>query len=141
MKTTNLNNREIKYCQECNKTKDIDCFYKNKNTFDGHSCYCKDCEYKRSGNYKHRSIWNKNHKESINKAIKKYQDGNPIKVSAKKLVKKAISDSILVRQPCEKCGNPKSQGHHPDYTKPLEVIWLCAKHHKEAHGYRIFNNL
>lgn len=35
-------------------------------------------------------------------------------------------------QPCVSCG-AKAQAHHPDYSKPLDVIWLCRKHHLELH--------
>ena len=45
----------------------------------------------------------------------------------------AIKNEKMKRQPCIKCGNKKSQGHHPDYSKPLEVIWLCALHHQLHH--------
>ena len=34
---------------------------------------------------------------------------------------------------CQRCGNPKAQKHHPDYSKPLKVIWLCRKCHNLIH--------
>ena len=27
----------------------------------------------------------------------------------------------------------KTEGHHKNYHKPLEVIWFCRKHHKIEH--------
>ena len=31
------------------------------------------------------------------------------------------------------CGRENAVGHHPDYAKPLDVIWLCKIHHRERH--------
>jgi len=56
----------------------------------------------------------------------------PIKKSARYKVYCAVKAGELIRQPCEVCGDSKSEGHHKDYTKPLEVEWLCRKHHKLA---------
>jgi len=39
----------------------------------------------------------------------------------------------LTKQPCEVCGDPKSQIHHDDYDKPLEVRWFCRPHHLKNH--------
>jgi len=39
----------------------------------------------------------------------------------------------LVMQPCQVCGAIKTEAHHEDYTKPLDVIWLCRKHHMQVH--------
>lgn len=39
----------------------------------------------------------------------------------------------LVPQPCEVCGTKDVEKHHPDYSKPLEVKWLCRDHHLELH--------
>jgi hypothetical protein len=44
----------------------------------------------------------------------------------------AVRKGILIREPCVKCGG-YGQGHHEDYSKPLEVIWLCSLHHKRRH--------
>lgn len=56
-----------------------------------------------------------------------------LKVEARKLVKLAVESGRLTKTPCEVCGEPKSDGHHPDYAKPLEVQWLCRAHHAELH--------
>lgn len=35
---------------------------------------------------------------------------------------------------CEMCGTDKSiEAHHPDYSEPLEVDWLCSVCHREIH--------
>lgn len=39
----------------------------------------------------------------------------------------------LQRQPCAKCGSQESQMHHEDYSKPLEVKWLCRHCHLLGH--------
>ena len=38
----------------------------------------------------------------------------------------------LIPQLCEVCQNP-AEKHHRDYSKPLEVRWLCRFHHLLLH--------
>ena len=45
----------------------------------------------------------------------------------------AILRGDLLRQPCEVCGETRVDAHHEDYSKPLEVRWLCRCHHMELH--------
>lgn len=47
-------------------------------------------------------------------------------------VQYAIRTGKMIRQPCQVCG-AKAQAHHTDYSRPLEVQWLCSVHHGEAH--------
>lgn len=42
----------------------------------------------------------------------------------------AIKTGKVVREPCEVCGAEPAEGHHEDYSKPLEVRWLCPVHHR-----------
>ena len=56
-----------------------------------------------------------------------------LKKIARSASHEAIISGKLVRQPCETCGELVVEGHHDDYTKPLEVRWLCKKHHNEHH--------
>lgn len=39
----------------------------------------------------------------------------------------------IIRQPCSKCGNPDAEKHHHDYSKPLDIEWLCRACHMLEH--------
>lgn len=65
--------------------------------------------------------------------IKKYREKFGMKRdNARSKVSDAIKLGKLVRGTCV-CGSLKTEAHHDDYDKPLEVIWLCRKHHIELH--------
>lgn len=64
-------------------------------------------------------------------AIIKWRKENPDKVKAYRKVFVAIRNKTLKRKPCF-CGELRSEAHHEDYSKPLEVNWLCKRHHIEA---------
>jgi hypothetical protein len=58
-------------------------------------------------------------------------------------VSKALQQSLLSRQPCEKCGASGKQdngvervfAHHDDYNRPLHVRWFCTACHAEWHRH------
>ena len=57
----------------------------------------------------------------------------PNKSSARGLVgyhKRAGNIKML---PCEVCRYGITQAHHTDYSRPLEVMWLCRTHHQQWH--------
>jgi hypothetical protein len=66
--------------------------------------------------------------------IAAYKARNPLKRMAHILVNNAIAGGHITRQPCSICGDPKAQAHHDDYAKPLEIRWLCVKHHTQFHS-------
>jgi DNA-binding NtrC family response regulator len=55
------------------------------------------------------------------------------KAKAQQMAKRFIADSGMALGPCVVCGDPESEGHHPDYNKPLQITALCRKHHSEIH--------
>jgi transcription elongation factor Elf1 len=55
------------------------------------------------------------------------------KTIARAKVHNAKKSGKLVMQPCQVCGELKTEAHHPDYTKPLDVVWLCKDHHMQEH--------
>ena len=45
----------------------------------------------------------------------------------------AIEYGKIKRGKCSICGKDNAEGHHENYKKPFDVVWLCTKHHKEYH--------
>jgi len=65
----------------------------------------------------------------------------PKKKIANTAVGNAVRDKRLIPWPvCSlpEC-NAKPEAHHPDYDRPLDVVWLCKKHHHQAH--KLFRTL
>lgn len=141
----------MKKCFKCNQILDLSQFYKHSRMSDGHLNKCKSCtkiDVENRRNEKLKDIdWvlseRKRHREkskryrelgriSKNNAGKKWTLNNPEKKRAHLLVKRALKSGKLHRHPCFVCGN-KAQAHHDDYSKPLDVIWVCPKHHGELH--------
>jgi transposase-like protein len=67
-----------------------------------------------------------------------------IQARAYNAVVTALRRGILERQPCEACSRDSQQtgidfrtdihAHHDDYSKPLDVRWLCPSCHKKHHN-------
>lgn len=70
-----------------------------------------------------------------------YRGETTASARAHDITEKALLKGLLVRQACEVCGangtfkdgRSEVQAHHDDYGKPLDVRWLCQKHHHEWH--------
>lgn len=123
----------MKKCSKCKKEKPKSDF---NNRIDNPSkllSWCKEC-YKENNKTKKRreynSKWLKDSKYFEREFPKK-------RLRAKQLVQNAVNQGVLEREPCFVCGDEKVEGHHNDYDKPLEVIWLCQKHHREGHRQAI----
>lgn len=66
--------------------------------------------------------------------MSRYMDQAPEVRAAYNAVSEAKRKRLLKKQPCERCGTMKKlHAHHEDYSKPLEITWLCASHHKARH--------
>jgi ribosomal protein S27AE len=149
-----------KRCFRCTTVLPLSEFYKHPMMADGHLNKCKVCtkadatlnratktpeelaayEKKRYEDPARRKAIADSRKRARKKDPERYARYNrddqlrhPEKRAARKKVGNAIRDGRLVKQPCEVCGAKKVQAHHDDYSKPLEVRWLCipchAKHH------------
>lgn len=143
------------YCKKCSSNKESSEFYKSSKS------ECKECikvrvrnNYRKNINHfkeyeknraslphrvKARSDYAKtsNGLLSGNKAKTAYAKRNPEKRTASTAVAIAVRDGKLIKQPCSFCGSKIVHGHHYDYSKPLDVIWLCPLHHKAVHHGKI----
>lgn len=41
---------------------------------------------------------------------------------------------LIIKRVCEDCADPNTEMHHPDYSKPYDVVWLCRKCHLRRHA-------
>lgn len=136
----------MKRCSKCHELKPETEFYKDKRTKDGLKCQCKKCHCKTTIATMDEDRHRKSNKEYMRRA---YQ-GNPDKVraywrtrtendlqklKARRLLNSAVRHGKIQRPMCcERCGAVGMvYGHHSDYSKPLDVEWLCADCHGEQH--------
>lgn len=73
-------------------------------------------------------------RERGNAAKRAYIERHPDRTAANRAVSKAIKSGRLTRDPCHCCGAAEVEGHHADYSKPLDVTWLCIEHHNQLHN-------
>jgi hypothetical protein len=141
----------MKECFKCKQILELSEFYKHPMMGDGHLNKCKKCTRKDSEDrrkIKEKDInWFLSERERHREKSKKYRElgkskpkrysekwllENPEKKKAYMAIKNALRSGKMHRHPCCICGN-KAHAHHEDYSKPLDVIWLCPKHHGERH--------
>lgn len=77
--------------------------------------------------------YQRTHSSEHNKRVKRWAELNPEKKKAHSALRLAIVNGDVIRESCSKCGNWKACGHHVDYSKPLEVTWLCRRCHVRLH--------
>lgn len=148
-----------KTCRRCNAEKSISDFYKHSRMADGYLNICKPCVKTRVKKHrtendsvraydrwrywndparmqyakKQRKEWYENNKDRAFARTKEYIKNHPEKRKARNMVSNAIRNGKLKRQLCEVCGE-KAHAHHEDYSKPLDVRWLCPTHHMRLHN-------
>jgi transposase-like protein len=149
----------MKVCRNCFLEKPLDCFYKHAAMQDGYLNKCIDCvkqrvakhrllnldrikEYdKKRSMFPHRVAARKEYQKTEQgrlakqKAMTTYKQRYPLKLAAHIITRNYIRDGKLIQaSSCSVCGSTHNiEGHHDDYTKPLEVRWLCVSCHKKWH--------
>ena len=133
----------MKECKTCQLNKDESEFY-------GRSRECKPCSNKR------RVKWAKDNPEQQAQTLKGWKERNkkrvrrqnqeakarhrkrhPDKEKARRTVARAIELGEIVKpKQCSRCTRRVRSAndlhaHHADYSKPLQVEWLCRKCHEQ----------
>lgn len=137
---------DSKECFKCNCIKPLSAFYKHRGMKDGHLNKCIECtkcdvtahrksnldkirEYDRErGKLPHRKQDSLDRTRKARGTITGY-------MSSHNAVAVALKNGSLQKQSCCMCGSIMSIAHHDDYTRPLDVMWLCTIHHKSRHFF------
>lgn len=133
----------MKRCFKCQRVLPVIEFYRHPQMADGHLGKCKDCTRRdvataRAASPEHyRQYDARRNRDPQRRArnVERQRERNrisPVKARARRMVSNAVRDGRLIPLPCESCG-AKAEAHHPDYSKPLEVRWLCFAHHRALH--------
>lgn len=149
----------MKRCFKCGQDKERDAFYKHPQMGDGLLGKCKECtkkdatatriakiEYYRSydrmrASMPHRVMARIEYQSTdagraaVQRGKNSYLKRNPQKRAAHIAIRNAIKSGKVVPWPVcavPEC-NGKPEAHHPDYSAPLDVVWLCKRHHEDTH--------
>jgi hypothetical protein len=148
-----------KSCKRCGAVKPLEAFHAERRNRDGRTADCIPCERERkrasvarqaASVRKRKAEWSAANRETHRRSDERWRRTNPEKIAAKNArrppeepphlsarnqVNAAIRRGELHRpSECSQCGRcSKVYGHHPDYQRPLDVIWLCASCHRNEH--------
>jgi len=149
----------MKRCGKCNLLKEQTEFGKNKSTKDGLSSYCRGCKklsdknsyqknkekrlevskkYRKHNKDKIRAtqkIWRDNNKDKVRQSFLRAFNKNPEKHKARSKLNFLIYKGKIEKpDKCSICDSVVNiEAHHVDYTKPLDVEWVCSKCHYIIH--------
>jgi len=134
----------MKVCFKCKESKPLTEYYKHSRMADGHLNKCKACTKKDVGQHRENNLERIReydrargklaHRIKLQTEVTRAWRAEDVRRRlAHQAVGKAIRHGILVRQPCERCGAMKTEAHHEDYDKQLDVMWLCTPCHKKRH--------
>ena len=134
-----------KKCFKCGETKSIGSFYRHKMMRDGYLNKCINCAkadmrlYRKENDsvreYDRMRYQRPERKVAAAENAKRWAKKNPKGYQAHYQLTNAVRDGRVIKEPCEVCGSVDHiHGHHDNYDEPLNVRWLCAKHHHRHHA-------
>ena len=133
-----------KVCKVCGQSRPLADFPANKQMADGFRNECKLCTKKFIFEWRQRNIKRLRERDleysrrpevraKVDIRNKEWRQNNPDRRKAHYEFHRALDAGLIKPQPCWVCGE-KAEAHHADYSAPLDVVWLCRPHHKQAHA-------
>lgn len=86
--------------------------------------------------YSRHCDWRNRNPSLVSTQTNEYRTKHPGKWSAVIELNNAVRDGIIYKPTkCQLCGigDVRIHGHHEDYNKPLDVLWVCPKCHASIH--------
>ena len=135
----------MKIYRACGLNKPRKDFYAHPRMADGALNFCKTCVRKRiklhrlmnphvQENDRQRSKTPKR-RAHLRANAERWDQHNPAAYRAHNIANAAVRDRKLSRQPCQICGAIEHvHKHHRNYSRPLDIVWLCAKCHARVHA-------
>lgn len=136
-----------KRCSMCGETKPLDEFHRSRGQKDGRHSRCKPCNKQAVAEWAQANPGRVREKSRLKrerdpKAAKEWSRRSearyPEKHRARRTLHEAVKRGRVVKpDSCEDCGQQFEKrllhGHHEDYSKPLDVNWLCYRCHGKRH--------
>ena len=131
-----------KRCTKCHQYKTEAGFYEMAATKDGLRPDCKSCRKAATRKYhqteqgqasRRRYKQNKNRPVVARRARQRHRRKYPLATFVYVRVARAIRTGEITRPAhCEQCLMPHKYiyAHHENYSKPLEIVWLCSPCHR-----------
>lgn len=133
-----------KMCFKCGRVLSISMFYRHSQMGDGHLNKCKECTVLDTRRHREKhgdKIRAYDRSRSSGRHKVKFEGRHPIKKAAQTMLGNAVKYGKIVKPPfCVRCwATGKIHGHHRDYSRPLDVIWLCPRCHAAEHKTRKYD--
>lgn len=135
-------------CPKCSELLPEEAFYKSKKTWNGITSQCRKCHTEGNIRTRNKELHRQARRESMRNARErepeKYRSRDceasrarekNERTAARVLLNAAVSKGLVVKPSlCSSCNRAaKLTAHHHDYTKPLDVVWLCYECHGIQH--------
>jgi hypothetical protein len=129
-------NTDQKKCFKCGAEKPLTEYYKHKAMADGHLNKCKSCAKKDVKQHRDLNILRIRAYDRArgNRQTAEYQREYRRKNREKQKAHTLVAYHLESPGSCELCGEEtRLHAHHRDYSKPLDVTWLCPACHQNIH--------